>query len=158
MFLWEVSSFQVEHTYLTLTCLLIKIEKRNKINQNVCEVWILRSYFYAKYFTKVFFLFGNKQTMRKKNIKNNCFWFVLPWLHIGYWIYDEQITKKWKNSDEEKVHLEKIDFDATGRYYCEVSTDTPIFTKESNVEQVHVIGKNIEIHSAFNWNRYLFIF
>lgn len=49
--------------------------------------------------------------------------------------------KQWKNSDEEKVHLEKIDFDAAGRYYCEVSTDTPIFTKESNVEQVHVIGK-----------------
>lgn len=48
---------------------------------------------------------------------------------------------KWKNSDEEKVHLEKIDFEAAGRYYCEVSTDTPIFTKESNVEQVYVIGK-----------------
>lgn len=50
-------------------------------------------------------------------------------------------NQKWKNSDEEKVHLEKIDFDAAGKYYCEVSTDTPIFTKESNVEQVHVIGK-----------------
>lgn len=50
-------------------------------------------------------------------------------------------NQKWKNSDEEKVHLEKIDFEAAGRYYCEVSTDTPIFTKESNVEQVYVIGK-----------------
>ncbi|XP_031624821.1 uncharacterized protein LOC116341720 [Contarinia nasturtii] len=45
----------------------------------------------------------------------------------------------WKNSNEEKVHLEKIDFDAAGRYYCEVSTETPIYTKESNIEQVHVI-------------------
>ncbi|XP_055300001.1 uncharacterized protein LOC129567297 [Sitodiplosis mosellana] len=44
-----------------------------------------------------------------------------------------------KNSNEDKVHLEKIDFDAAGRYYCEVSTETPIYTKESNIEQVHVI-------------------
>lgn len=58
-------------------------------------------------------------------------------------------NQKWKNSDEEKVHLEKIDFDAAGKYYCEVSTDTPIFTKESNVEQVHVIGKIDRIHFQF---------
>ena len=50
-------------------------------------------------------------------------------------------NQKWKNSNEEKVHLENIDFDAAGRYYCEVSTDTPIFTKESNVEEVYVISK-----------------
>lgn len=64
------------------------------------------------------------------------------------------LGKKWKNSDEEKVHLEKIDFDAAGRYYCEVSTETPIYTKESNIEQVHVIGK-------FNRKKifyYLFLF
>lgn len=48
--------------------------------------------------------------------------------------------KKFKNSNEDKVHLEKIDFDAAGKYYCEVSTETPIYTKESNIEQVHVIG------------------
>lgn len=48
---------------------------------------------------------------------------------------------QWKNSDDKKVHLEKLDFDAGGKYYCEVSTDTPIYTKESNIEQMHIVGK-----------------
>lgn len=60
---------------------------------------------------------------------------------ILFFFGNSMCGKKWKNSDEEKVHLEKIDFDAAGRYYCEVSTETPIYTKESNIEQVHVIGK-----------------
>lgn len=48
---------------------------------------------------------------------------------------------QWKNSDDKKVHLERLDFDAGGKYYCEVSTDTPIFTKESNIEQMHIVGE-----------------
>lgn len=34
-----------------------------------------------------------------------------------------------------------IDFDATGLYCCEVSLESPIFTKASNEEQVHVFRK-----------------
>lgn len=38
-----------------------------------------------------------------------------------------------------------LDFDATGAYYCEVSIDNPIFTKASNEEHVHVIGKQSDV-------------
>ncbi|XP_055699185.1 uncharacterized protein LOC129799383 [Phlebotomus papatasi] len=45
----------------------------------------------------------------------------------------------WKASNERQVTLKDVDFEASGLYYCEVSTDTPIFTKPSQDEQVHVI-------------------
>lgn len=44
-----------------------------------------------------------------------------------------------KNSDESQATLKNVDFDAAGLYTCEVSTDTPIFSKESTEEQLHVI-------------------
>lgn len=56
---------------------------------------------------------------------------------------------QWKNSNEEQLQLKNIDFDAAGPYHCEVSTDTPIFTKESNVEQVHVISEFDDNMSTF---------
>lgn len=37
--------------------------------------------------------------------------------------------------------LKHVDFDAAGLYFCEVSLESPIFTKASNEEQVHVIRK-----------------
>lgn len=40
-----------------------------------------------------------------------------------------------------EVTLNILNFDAAGMYFCEVSTDTPIFTKESNEEQIHVFRK-----------------
>ncbi|KAG4077816.1 hypothetical protein HA402_013750 [Bradysia odoriphaga] len=48
-----------------------------------------------------------------------------------------------KNSDESQATLKNVDFEAAGLYTCEVSTDTPIFTKESNEEQLHVILQQI---------------
>lgn len=46
---------------------------------------------------------------------------------------------QWKHSNQQQVTLRNVDYDAAGFYLCEVSTDTPIFTKESNEEEVHVI-------------------
>lgn len=48
---------------------------------------------------------------------------------------------QFNNSDQDQVTLRNVDFDAAGSYYCEVSTDTPIFTKESNEEPLHIIRK-----------------
>lgn len=44
-------------------------------------------------------------------------------------------------SNASQVTLMNLDFDATASYYCEVSIDNPIFTKESNEEHLHVIVK-----------------
>lgn len=48
---------------------------------------------------------------------------------------------QFAQSNQDHVTLKNLDFDAAGLYYCEVSTDTPIFTKASNDEQIHVIRK-----------------
>lgn len=46
---------------------------------------------------------------------------------------------KFPKSNQHEVTLKNLDFDASGLYYCEVSLESPIFTKASNEEQVHVI-------------------
>ncbi|CRK92440.1 CLUMA_CG006007, isoform A [Clunio marinus] len=45
----------------------------------------------------------------------------------------------FQKSNQNEVTLKNLDFDASGLYYCEVSLESPIFTKASNEEQVHVI-------------------
>lgn len=47
-----------------------------------------------------------------------------------------------ENSNYSIVTLKDVDFEAAGSYYCEVSIDSPIYTKESNEETLHVIGKS----------------
>ncbi|XP_037943243.1 uncharacterized protein LOC119676088 [Teleopsis dalmanni] len=44
----------------------------------------------------------------------------------------------WENSNETQVTLKNVDFDLSGQFYCEVSTDTPIFTKASGDELLSV--------------------
>lgn len=54
---------------------------------------------------------------------------------------------QFEHSDKDQVTLKNVDFEASGSYYCEVSTDTPIFTKESKEEPMQVIRKNfMEFH------------
>lgn len=45
----------------------------------------------------------------------------------------------FQRSNQNEVTLKNIDFDAAGMYYCEVSLESPIFTKASNEAQIHVI-------------------
>uniref|UniRef100_A0A182YH12 Ig-like domain-containing protein n=1 Tax=Anopheles stephensi TaxID=30069 RepID=A0A182YH12_ANOST len=45
----------------------------------------------------------------------------------------------WKKVTPSTLTLKNVDYDASGSYYCEVSTDTPIFTKASNDEMLHVM-------------------
>ncbi|XP_065075386.1 uncharacterized protein beat-VII [Ochlerotatus camptorhynchus] len=45
----------------------------------------------------------------------------------------------WKKVTLSTLTLKNVDYEASGSYYCEVSTDTPIFTKASNEEPFHVI-------------------
>uniref|UniRef100_A0A182Q9I8 Ig-like domain-containing protein n=1 Tax=Anopheles farauti TaxID=69004 RepID=A0A182Q9I8_9DIPT len=45
----------------------------------------------------------------------------------------------WKKVTPSTLTLKNVDYDASGSYYCEVSTDTPIFTKASNDETLHVM-------------------
>ncbi|XP_058836192.1 uncharacterized protein LOC131692868 [Topomyia yanbarensis] len=45
----------------------------------------------------------------------------------------------WKKVTPSTLTLKNVDYDASGSYYCEVSTDTPIFTKASNDEPLHVM-------------------
>ncbi|XP_030370904.1 uncharacterized protein LOC115621400 [Scaptodrosophila lebanonensis] len=44
----------------------------------------------------------------------------------------------WENSNETQVTLKDVHFDLSGQFYCEVSTDTPIFTKASADELMSV--------------------
>uniref|UniRef100_A0A182W5X2 Ig-like domain-containing protein n=1 Tax=Anopheles minimus TaxID=112268 RepID=A0A182W5X2_9DIPT len=46
----------------------------------------------------------------------------------------------WKKVTPSTLTLKNVDYDASGSYYCEVSTDTPIFTKASNDEMLHVMS------------------
>lgn len=48
---------------------------------------------------------------------------------------------QFQKSNQNEVILKIIDFDASGMYCCEVSLESPIFTKASNEEQVHVFRK-----------------
>ncbi|XP_038122612.1 uncharacterized protein LOC6041687 [Culex quinquefasciatus] len=45
----------------------------------------------------------------------------------------------WKKVTPSRLMLKNVDYEASGSYYCEVSTDTPIFTKASNDEPMHVM-------------------
>ncbi|KAH8310357.1 hypothetical protein KR044_000906 [Drosophila immigrans] len=44
----------------------------------------------------------------------------------------------WERSNETQVTLKNVQFDLSGQFYCEVSTDTPIFTKASADELMSV--------------------
>lgn len=52
-------------------------------------------------------------------------------------------------SNREQLTLKNVEFEAAGLYNCEASTDTPIFTKASADEQVHVYCKYCCLR---NWN------
>ncbi|XP_055539015.1 uncharacterized protein LOC129726403 [Wyeomyia smithii] len=45
----------------------------------------------------------------------------------------------WKKVTPSTLTLKNVDYEASGSYYCEVSTDTPIYTKASNDEPLHVM-------------------
>ncbi|XP_055602193.1 uncharacterized protein LOC129750986 [Uranotaenia lowii] len=45
----------------------------------------------------------------------------------------------WKKVNPSTLTLKNLDYEASGSYYCEVSTDTPIYTKASNDEPMHVM-------------------
>lgn len=48
------------------------------------------------------------------------------------------LRSQFQKSNQNEVTLKINDFDASGMYSCEVSLESPIFTKASNEEQVHV--------------------
>lgn len=48
------------------------------------------------------------------------------------------LIEQWENSNETQVTLKDVQFDLSGQFYCEVSTDTPIFTKASADELMSV--------------------
>lgn len=48
---------------------------------------------------------------------------------------------QWSQSNERQVRLKNLDFDASGVYCCEVTTETPIYTKASEDEEVTVVSK-----------------
>lgn len=52
-----------------------------------------------------------------------------------------KFPSQFKKSNQHEVTLRNIDFAAEGPYCCEVSLESPIFTKASNEEQVHVFRK-----------------
>ncbi|XP_063705124.1 uncharacterized protein LOC134834407 [Culicoides brevitarsis] len=45
----------------------------------------------------------------------------------------------WSQSNDKHLTLRNLHFEAAGTYYCEVTTDTPIFSKESADAPMHVI-------------------
>ena len=51
------------------------------------------------------------------------------------------VVLQWNESNEEQILLRNMDFDASGLYCCEVSTQTPIYTKLSNDHELTVIRK-----------------
>jgi len=51
------------------------------------------------------------------------------------------VTLQWNESSERQILLRNMDFEASGIYGCEVSTQTPIYTKLSNDHELTVIRK-----------------
>jgi hypothetical protein len=48
---------------------------------------------------------------------------------------------QWTHTNERQVMLRNLHFEASGTYFCEVSTETPIYTKPSNDELLTVFRK-----------------
>ncbi len=48
---------------------------------------------------------------------------------------------QWSESDEKRVSLKNLQFEASGVYICEVTTDNPIYTKPSEEEYLTVMRK-----------------
>ena len=51
------------------------------------------------------------------------------------------VTLQWNESSERQIMLRNMDFEASGIYSCEVSTQTPIYAKPSNYHELTVISK-----------------
>jgi hypothetical protein len=51
------------------------------------------------------------------------------------------VTLQWNESSEKQILLRNMDFEASGTYCCEVSMQTPIYTKLSNEHELTVIRK-----------------
>jgi hypothetical protein len=51
------------------------------------------------------------------------------------------VSLQLNESNERKIMLKNMDFEASGTYSCEVSTQTPIYTKPSNDHELSVIRK-----------------
>jgi hypothetical protein len=61
----------------------------------------------------------------------------------------EFLSLQFQKSNQHEVTIKINDFDASGMYSCEVSLESPIFTKASIEEQVHVFREytaNIDRH------------
>lgn len=54
---------------------------------------------------------------------------------------------------ENSIILQNLDFAASGSYSCEVSLDTPIYTKASTEKQLTVFRKFIFCNPVFNKDR-----
>jgi len=61
-----------------------------------------------------------------------CTLLLIPFLFFA------PFNQQWDNSNEQQVTLKDVQFDLSGQFYCEVSTDTPIFTKASADELMSV--------------------
>ncbi|XP_055847405.1 uncharacterized protein LOC129913047 isoform X1 [Episyrphus balteatus] len=96
---------------------------------------------------------GSSATLQCKHNVRPDILFKVTWLKVDTGKFFEYINGRnppfrnssveggeidFDNSNETQVTLKKLDFDASGHYYCEVSTDTPIFTKASSDELLHV--------------------
>lgn len=60
---------------------------------------------------------------------------------------------QWKNSNAEKVELKNLSFEASGNYRCEVSLESPIYTKESDEEVMNVISKYYKNSFYILWKK-----
>jgi hypothetical protein len=54
---------------------------------------------------------------------------------------------QWDESSERQILLRNMDFEASGTYSCEVSMQTPIYTKPSSEHELTVIRKCVS-HAA----------
>lgn len=61
----------------------------------------------------------------------------------------------WNDSNEKKVSLKNLQFEASGVYTCEVTTDNPIYTKPSEEEYLTVMqSQSKDPHITFNQANY----
>ncbi|RZF40427.1 hypothetical protein LSTR_LSTR011197 [Laodelphax striatellus] len=50
----------------------------------------------------------------------------------------------WTSSNERQLSVRNLDFDASGAYSCEVTTETPIYTKPSEEREMTVVQSQME--------------
>lgn len=92
------------------------------------------------------FEYSRRELTLSRNVKAQIIGSVLSCLFFNVdALFRLTFNLQKQNSSEQQIHLTNLDLSASGTYTCEVSMETPIFSKESDPKTLTVIGKRTRI-------------